>query len=61
MGRNHSQAVTALVPSAAERVAGLDPDRDIDDPIGGDQALYQELAVQLRELIERRLQEKSLL
>ena len=36
MGRSHAQAVTALVPSAAEKVATLDPAGDIDDPIGGD-------------------------
>jgi len=46
MGRNHLQAVTALVPSAAEKVVTLDPQGDIDDPIGGDLSLYQALAGQ---------------
>ncbi|HEY8750862.1 MAG TPA: Sua5/YciO/YrdC/YwlC family protein [Tepidisphaeraceae bacterium] len=58
MGRSHAQAVTALVPSATEKVATLDPDGDIDDPIGGDVTLYQHLASQLRELIQRRLEER---
>jgi protein-tyrosine phosphatase len=57
MGRSHARAVTALVPSASDKVATLDPDGDIDDPIGGDIALYQDLAGQLRSLIEKRLQE----
>jgi len=50
--------VTALVPSATEKVATLDPDGDIDDPIGGGVTLYQHLASQLRELIQRRLEER---
>jgi protein-tyrosine-phosphatase len=60
MGRGHVQAVTALVPSAAEKAFTLDPEGDIDDPIGGELALYQTLAVQLRNLIEKRLEEKVL-
>jgi protein-tyrosine phosphatase len=61
MGRNHASAVTALVPSAAEKTHTLDPAGDIDDPIGGDISLYQELAVHLQGLIEKRLSEKDLL
>ncbi len=57
MGRSHARAVTALVPSASDKVATLDPAGDIDDPIGGDISLYQDLAGQLRSLIEMRLQE----
>ena len=40
--------------------ATLDPEGDIEDPIGGDLALYQEVAGQLRMLIEKRLAEKAL-
>jgi protein-tyrosine phosphatase len=58
MGRSHAAAVQALVPSATDKVATLDPSGDIDDPIGGDAALYKTLAGQLQTLIERRLQEK---
>lgn len=57
MGHSHAQAVAAMVPSAREKVATLDPAGDIDDPIGGDIRLYQDLAGQLRGLIEKRLQE----
>lgn len=58
MSRNHNGAVTALVPSAAEKTTTLDPAGDIDDPIGGDTALYQKLAGELRTLVEKRLAEK---
>jgi len=51
----------ALVPSAAEKVVSLDPDGDIEDPIGGDLALYLTLAGQLQKLIEQRLREKALM
>lgn len=61
MGRNHAMAVAALVPSASDKVDTLDPLGDIDDPIGSDVTVYQDLAGQLRGLIERRLQEKTLL
>jgi len=58
MGRAHARAVTSLVPSASEKVATLDPQGDIDDPIGGDVALYHRLAGELRTLIEQRLRER---
>lgn len=58
MGRSHAAAVQALVPSATDKVATLDPTGDIEDPIGGDAALYKTLAGQLQTLIEQRLQEK---
>jgi protein-tyrosine phosphatase len=61
MSQNHARAVTALVPSAAEKVTTLDPQGDIEDPIGGDVSLYQQVAGELRTLIERRLHEKVLL
>jgi tRNA threonylcarbamoyl adenosine modification protein (Sua5/YciO/YrdC/YwlC family) len=60
MGRSHAAAVQALVPSASEKVATLDPAGDIDDPIGGDATLYRDLAGQLQSLIQKRLQEKVL-
>jgi protein-tyrosine phosphatase len=58
MGRSHAAAVQALVPSATDKVATLDPAGDIEDPIGGDAALYKTLAGQLQTLIEKRLTEK---
>ena len=58
MSRSHARAVTALVPSATEKVETLDPTGDIDDPIGGDVSLYQHLAGFMRELIEKRLEQQ---
>ena len=60
MSRNHARQVTSLVPSATEKVTTLDPAGDIDDPIGSDVHIYQELAGQLHKLIEQRLAEKVL-
>jgi protein-tyrosine phosphatase len=60
MSRAHAAAVTALVPSAAEKTMTLDPDGDIDDPIGGDLSLYQTLAGEMVQLIDKRLDEKVL-
>jgi len=60
MSRDHAEAVLSLVPSASDKVMLLDPRGDIEDPIGGDAALYQSLAAELRTLIEQRLKEKSL-
>ena len=61
MSRNHASAVTALVPSASEKTMTLDPDGDIEDPIGGDLALYQQLAVYMQQIIDQRLDEKVVL
>lgn len=57
MGKAHRQAVLALAPSAAGKVVTLDPEQDIEDPIGGDASLYRELAGDLSRLIDRRLDE----
>jgi len=58
MSRNHAAAVTALVPSASDKTMTLDPQGDIEDPIGGDLSLYQQLATQIQQLVEKRLDEK---
>lgn len=60
MSRNHAQSVAALVPTAGEKTQTLDPEKDVEDPIGGDLSLYQELAVELKGLIEKRLTESVL-
>jgi L-threonylcarbamoyladenylate synthase len=61
LGRGHAQAVASMVPSAAAKVKMLDPNGDIDDPIGGDEQLYVALAGQLWKLIEARLKDLPLL
>jgi protein-tyrosine phosphatase len=55
MSQNHARAVASLVPAAADRVSTLDPEGDIEDPIGGDVPLYMEVAERIRTLIEKRL------
>jgi L-threonylcarbamoyladenylate synthase len=60
MGRGHAQAVRSLVPSAADKVETLDPDGDIEDPIGSDLAVYKSLAGELYSLIEKRLDERKI-
>ncbi len=58
MSRSHAAAVNALVPASMEKTVTLDPGGDIEDPIGGDLSLYQELAGQMQILLEKRLEEK---
>jgi len=54
MSQSHSRAVLSLVPGAADRVSSLDPDGDIEDPIGGEVSLYTEVAARMKSLIEKR-------
>lgn len=61
MGRAHAAQVAALVPSAKDKLSTLDPSGDIDDPIGGNAALYQKLAGELQQLIQKRLEEQPML
>lgn len=56
MGQSHRQAVMGLCPAAAGKVHTLHPERDIEDPIGGDASLYRELASELERLIAQRIE-----
>jgi len=60
MTKGHARDVAAMVPSAASKLSTLDPDADIEDPIGGDVGLYLETARRLETLIQRRLAEGNL-
>lgn len=57
MGRGHRSAVLAMVPGAVGKTQTLDPEGDIDDPIGSDVTVYRRLAGELEKLIERRVAE----
>ena len=57
MTGGHRRVVVAMAPSAAGKIRTLDPDGDIEDPIGGELSLYQSLARQMKGLIEKRLAE----
>lgn len=58
MTGSHVRAVTSTVPEVASRMRLLDPQgNDIVDPVGGDQAVYDECAGQIARCLEQRLQE----
>lgn len=57
MSKGHARAVEALVPSAADKIVPLDPDQDIEDPIGGDVSIYTDVANKIKGLIEKHLKE----
>lgn len=60
MGGAHTEGVLSLVPSAAARTLTLDPEGDVEDPIGLDAEHYRNLAGRIREMIRRRLGETVL-
>ena len=53
----HRDEVLALFPGAGRKVHRLDPEGDIEDPIGADAQTYQEVAGHLYKVIEKRLKE----
>lgn len=57
MGQSHLQSVLAMAPSAASRVLPLSPSGDIEDPIGGNVALYQEVAGKFERLLAERFEQ----
>ncbi len=61
MAQNHADAVLAADPSASDKVMLLDSHGDIEDPIGGELALYKNLARKIKGVIENRLADRSLL
>lgn len=61
MTRPHAQGVLALDPSAANKTATIDPDGDVQDPIGGPQSIYDETAEHLLELIRARFEQAGLI
>lgn len=58
MTRGHADRVIAMDPTARDRVELLDPSgADIDDPIGGPQEIYDQVARRLEGIIEARMVE----
>lgn len=61
MTASHAEAARAMLPASQKsKIRTLDPDGDVDDPIGGPQTLYDELARRFVGTIERRLEELGL-
>jgi protein-tyrosine phosphatase len=58
MTPSHVRAILAIEPSAAGKVKLLDPEgKDVPDPIGGPQTVYDDTARRMRDMITRRLKE----
>ena len=60
MTRAHREAVIEMVPSAAEKTHCLDPEADIEDPIGGGMEAYMKCVGRIHSLIRWRLDEAQL-
>ncbi|MFQ6048962.1 MAG: Sua5/YciO/YrdC/YwlC family protein, partial [Phycisphaerae bacterium] len=54
---HHTEAVLRMVPSARERLARLDPSAEIEDPMGGDEAVYERCAKRIAEALSKRLKD----
>lgn len=57
MTQRHMEAINALAPTARDRLYLLDPNGEIDDPFGADQAMYDRTARHLVRAVRDRLQE----
>lgn len=57
MTRSHADAVRGMSPTAASRIVPLDPDGDVEDPIGGPLSLYRDVAGRFQTLIADRFAE----
>lgn len=60
MTRAHREAVIEMVPSAAGKTHCLDPEADIEDPIGGGMEAYVKCVSRIHSLIRWRLDEAQL-
>jgi protein-tyrosine-phosphatase len=60
MTAGHREAVLELSPAAATKTHRVDPDADVIDPIGSDDAVYRRTAEAIRSALARRLKELPL-
>jgi protein-tyrosine-phosphatase len=60
MTRSHRDAVIALIPAAAEKTQCLDPDGDVEDPIGSNLSAYVNCARRIHTLVRFRFDEINL-
>jgi protein-tyrosine-phosphatase len=60
MTRAHREAVIDMIPSVAWKTHCLDPEADIEDPIGKGLETYLKCAGRIRSLIRLRLDEAQL-
>jgi protein-tyrosine phosphatase len=60
MTDRHIETVGQLMPSARDKTVRLDPDGNVEDPMGRGGALYQSLAKRIEDLIRRHLKDIQL-
>ncbi|MGC8540146.1 MAG: Sua5/YciO/YrdC/YwlC family protein [Phycisphaerae bacterium] len=60
MTQAHREEIISRMPTAAEKTFTLDPDGDIDDPIGKGEQAYRKTAQRLEKLIRNRVVEMEL-
>ncbi|HQY87279.1 MAG TPA: Sua5/YciO/YrdC/YwlC family protein [Tepidisphaeraceae bacterium] len=60
MGQSHRMGVEAMSPNAESKIVSLDPEGEVEDPIGGDIDVYRDLVARFRELVANRLDETVL-
>jgi len=60
MTARHIETIRQMMPSVRARVLLLDPNADVEDPIGGDAELYTGLADRIERLIRRHLEDIDL-
>ena len=59
MTGSHLEAVLEFDPTAKEKTMTLDPNGDIDDPIGGSLTVYQRCAELIRRRLDQRIREQQ--
>lgn len=59
MTETHRRAVLEMAPGAADKVHRLDPQGDVEDPMGSDATAYQRTAEIIRRRLEQRLKEQQ--
>ena len=57
MSRAHVDSLVEMAHGAASRIRLLDETGDIDDPIGGDDSVYETCARRIEAALRRRLEE----
>lgn len=58
MTEPHRRAVLTLSPGAAAKTYRLDPERDVSDPIGMSQSVYEQTAEMILDAVRRRVAER---
>lgn len=57
MTASHVSSAQAIAPGSSTRIECLDPNGDIEDPIGMGDAVYERLAKHLEDIIPKRIEE----